>query len=62
VPAIVRIMVIPFQKRSRPRTESSRSARVIEPAPRPLTAREISHRERMLSHLARLRAERRASA
>jgi hypothetical protein len=55
-------MVIPFPKRPVPRADAERRPRGLEPSRRPLTPREISHRERMLSHLARLEVARRAMA
>jgi hypothetical protein len=53
-------MVLSFPKRRGPRADASRTPRAIEPPRRALTARDIAHRERMLSHIARLNAARRA--
>jgi hypothetical protein len=53
-------MVVPFRRRQAP--GASTAPRELRRAPkrRQLTFREITHRERMLAHLTRLAAQRRA--
>jgi hypothetical protein len=51
-------MVIPFRPRARSPHDAG-APHPVERSRRQLTAREISHRERMLAHLARVEAARR---
>jgi hypothetical protein len=49
-------MVIPFRKGAESSSSAKAPERQLVPVRRPLTPREITHRERMLSHLSRLAA------
>jgi len=53
-------MVIRFQPRSKPEDRAKPSSEPIPLGPRPLTAREVEHRQRMLQHLARIEGRRSA--